>query len=333
MMRFQHIEYFWLLPSLLLLVGLYWLNIKNRQKKIRLLGDMSLVNMLMPTFNSQRNHIRFFLLVLCLFTGIIGLANLQKGTRSEKVERKGIDLIIALDVSKSMWAKDAKPNRLEKAKQFIYRLLEKVGNNRIGLIVFAGKAYVSVPLTIDISALKMNLSNANPNMVPTQGTVIGEAISMARQSFNPKETKYKSVVVISDGEDHDESVKDEVKKAVDEGIMIHTAGIGSSEGSPIWDEETKQNKKDEKGVEVVSKLNETELQLIAKEGQGVYEKINNAESSAETIARQINSSEQKSFGDMMFADYNSYFQYFIFISVLLLLIEFFISERKKLRFT
>lgn len=275
--------------------------------------------------------LKFSFLIMSLVIGVIGLANLQAGSRSEKVERKGIDVMIALDVSKSMLAQDLKPNRLEKAKQLIARLTEKLSNDRIGLITFAGRAYVSVPLTVDLTALKMNLSGASPDMVPTQGTVIGEAISMARQSFNTKETKYKSIILISDGEDHDEGAADEVKKAVSEGIMINTVGIGSPEGSVIFDPETHENKRDQEGNEVISKLNEKELQDIASAGQGVYLRLGNTDAAADAIARQIGSTEQKNFGDSMFTDYNSYFQYFLGASLILMLIEFFIPQRKKLQ--
>ena len=285
----------------------------------------------MPLYSKPLRLFKFCLLVVALAIGIIGLANLQAGSRTEKIERKGIDVMIALDVSKSMLAQDLSPNRLEKAKQFIARLLEKLGNDRIGLITFAGRAYVSVPLTVDMSALKMNLAGASPTQVPTQGTVIGEAISMARQSFNAKETKYKSIILISDGEDHDEGVADEVKKAVGEGIMINTVGIGSPEGSPIFDPETRANKRDEKGDEVISKLNEKELQEIASAAQGVYLRLGNTDAAADAIAKQISSTEQKNFGDNIFTDYNSYYQYFIGIALLLILIEFFIPEQKKLQ--
>ena len=285
----------------------------------------------MPRYSRPLRLFKFCLLVVALAIGIIGLANLQAGSRTEKIERKGIDVMIALDVSKSMLAQDLSPNRLEKAKQFIARLLEKLGNDRIGLITFAGRAYVSVPLTVDMSALKMNLAGASPTQVPTQGTVIGEAISMARQSFNAKETKYKSIILISDGEDHDEGVADEVKKAVGEGIMINTVGIGSPEGSPIFDPETRANKRDEKGDEVITKLNEKELQEIASAAQGVYLRLGNTDAAADAIAKQISSTEQKNFGDNIFTDYNSYYQYFIGIALLLILIEFFIPEQKKLQ--
>ncbi len=331
MLRFQHPDFFWYLLACFLLAGLFYYRTKRREQAIRLLGDEQLVNALMPRYSKPLRLFKFCLLVVALAIGIIGLANLQAGSRTEKIERKGIDVMIALDVSKSMLAQDLSPNRLEKAKQFIARLLEKLGNDRIGLITFAGRAYVSVPLTVDMSALKMNLAGASPTQVPTQGTVIGEAISMARQSFNAKETKYKSIILISDGEDHDEGVADEVKKAVGEGIMINTVGIGSSEGSPIFDPETRANKRDEKGDEVITKLNEKELQEIASAGQGVYLRLGNTDAAADAIAKQISSTEQKNFGDNIFTDYNSYYQYFIGIALLLILIEFFIPEQKKLQ--
>ncbi len=330
MLRFQHVELFWLFAPLVLLALLFGLRMYMRKKTILKIGDPALVEKLMPSYQSGRVIVRFTLLFIALFIGIIGLANLQAGARSKKVTRKGIDVMIALDVSKSMLAKDISPNRLEKSKQFIAKLLDKIQNNRIGLIIFAGRAYVSVPLTVDISALKMNLQVANPNQVPTQGTVLGEAIHMARESFNSKDTKYKSIILITDGEDHDDGVNEEVKQAASAGITIHTIGIGSPEGSAIFDEETGENKKDEQGKDIISKLNEAELKTIASDGQGVYLPLGNPESSAEFMAKQINSTEQKNFGDSMFTDYNSYFQYFLGLALIFVLIEFFIPERKKI---
>ncbi len=331
MLRFQHIEYLWFLLIIPVLVIMYFIWMDVRNKKLSKIGDLQLINDLLPSYSSKRNLSKFLLLCIALFFGVVALANLQSGARSEKVQRKGIDVVIALDVSRSMMAKDVSPNRLEKSKQFVLRLLERLGNNRIGLILFAGRAYTSVPLTVDISALKMNLATANPDMVPTQGTVLGQAVDMARQSFNTKETKYKSIVLISDGEDHDESVSAEVKKAVEEGIMINTVGVGSVNGSPIWDEENNEPRKDENGNEIISKLNEEELQTIAREGQGIYQHLNNTESSAEAVSGQINTIEQKSFGDSLFVDYNSFFQYFLAVSLLLLITDFFIPSRKKIQ--
>lgn len=331
MLRFQHPELFWLLLLSVLLLAFYFLKYQWRKKALLKIGEIQLVDALMPRYSKPLQYTKMVLLLLAFSIGIIGIANLQAGSRSEKVQRKGIDVMIALDVSKSMLAKDLAPNRLERAKQFIARLLEKSGNNRIGLIVFAGRAYVSVPLTVDFSALKMNLETASPNLVPTQGTVVAEAISMARQSFNTKETKFKSIVLISDGEDHDDEVMEEVKQAVSEGIMIHTVGVGSPEGSNLFDPETNANKKDEDGNEIISKLNEKELQEIASAGQGAYLRLANSDVAAASISNQINASEKKNFGDSIFSDYNSYYQYFLAVSFILLLIEFVIPERKKLK--
>ena len=330
MLRFQHSEYFWFLLAIFILVGLFFGAVNDRKRKLKTMGDEGLVNFQLRNFNLKAYEFKFILLLVALFAGIIGLANLQANAKTQKVDRKGIDVMIALDVSKSMLAKDASPNRLEKAKQFVSKLIDKIGNNRVGLIVFAGRAYVSVPLTIDFSALKMNLSTITPASIPTQGTVLGEAIKMARESFNTQDTKYKSIILISDGEDHDENANSEVKKAVEEGIMINTVGIGSVNGSPIWDEELQENKKDAEGNEIISKLNEAELQTIASNGEGIYTQLNNAENTAKTMATQINATEKKSFGDVVFADYTSYFQYFLLLSLLLISIEFFISERKKI---
>lgn len=330
MLRFQHSEYFWLLLSVGILVILFLFALNIRKKKLKTIGDEQLVNFQIRSFNTTSHWVKFALLAIALFSGIIGLANLQASAGIEKVERKGIDVMIALDVSKSMLAKDVSPNRLEKSKQFISKLIDKIGNNRIGLIVFAGRAYVSVPLTKDINSLKMNLSTITPASIPTQGTVLGEAIKMARESFNARDTKYKSIVLISDGEDHDDKANDEVKKSVEEGVSINTVGIGSENGSPIWDEDLQENKKDADGKEIITKLNVEELQTIATNGQGIFAQLNNAENTSATMATQINSSEKRSFGNSMFTDYSNYFQYFLLISLLLIVVEFFISERKKL---
>lgn len=332
MLRFQHPASFWLILLALGLVLLWLYRNHWRKQTLKQLGNETVVQTLMPGYSAVLYSMKTLLLIAALVIGVIGLANLQSGSRTEKVERKGIDVMVAMDVSKSMLAADLSPNRLERAKQFVAKLIEKLPNDRIGLILFAGRAYVSVPLTIDASALKMNLETASPALVPTQGTVLGEAIGMARQSFNAKETKYKSIVLISDGEDHDEGVMDEVKQAVSEGIMINTVGIGSPEGSYIIDPETGQHKTDEQGQEVISKLNEKELQDIASAAQGTYLRLSQTDVAANAIAKQINATEQKNFGDSLFTDYNSYFQYFIGITVFLLLIEFFIPQRKKISF-
>lgn len=331
MLRFQYLDYLWLLLIIPLIIGIYLRYQQRRLKQIQRIGESTLVNQMMPLYSRPRAILKMGLITIALGLGVIGLANLQSGTKRTQVTRKGIDVMIALDVSKSMLAEDVAPNRLEKAKQCIQKIVDKIGNNRIGLIVFAGRAYLSVPLTVDLSALKMNLTTASPDLVPTQGTVLGEAIAMARQSFNTKDAKYKSIILISDGEDHDEDALKEVRNAVDNGITIHTLGVGSDEGAPILDQETGQNKVDKDGQVVISKLNEEQLQKMAEDGGGIYVKLNQVDPTAELIAKEINSSEQRNFGDSLFTDYQSYFQYFLGITLLLILVEYFLPDTKMQR--
>ncbi len=329
MLRFQHIEYLWallLVPVVLLLFAGY-----SRWRKTRMqrLGDKALVQQMFRGYIPGRAVLKFLLLFFALITGLLGIANLQMGNRMEKVERKGVDVMIALDVSKSMLATDVQPTRLDRSKQLIQRLMDKLGNDRIGLVVFAGKSYLSVPLTVDYSAIKMILSTVGPDMVPTQGTVIGDAIRMSTEAFNEKEQKYKSLIIISDGEDHDETAAEAVKDAVSKGMMISTVGVGSPQGVALMDPETGQQKVDDAGQPVITKLNEPELRQIAAEGKGIYQLLNNTDKVAEALNDQVNSMEQKKFGDVLFTDYNSYFQYFLAITLLLLVLEFFLPDIKK----
>jgi len=330
MLRFQHSEYLWAL-ALLLVLQLAFISISWwKRRSIRKLGDPILVEKLFTGYSRRRFVLRFLLVFLAFFFGVIGLANMQKGSRMEKITRKGVDVIIALDVSKSMLATDVKPDRLTRAKQLISKLVDKLDNDRVGLVVFAGNAYLQMPLTIDYSAAKMYLTTVGPEMIPTQGTAIGEAIQVGDDAFNKKERKHKSLIIISDGEDHDEAAISKTKKAFDNGVVINTIGIGSPTGSPLPDPETGGTKKDRDGNVVISRLNEEELKSIASAGKGIYEHLdNNTEEVVNSLVRKIDSMEQKEFGENIFTDYNSYYQYFLIISVLLLVAEFFIPEIRR----
>ena len=259
---------------------------------------------------------------------IIGWANLRTGDKSEKVERKGIDVIVALDVSKSMLAKDIQPDRLTRAKQLIMRLTDKLHNDRVALIVFAGKAYLQVPLTTDYSAVKMLLQNVSPDMVPAQGTVIGDAIDMSMQSFSLNERKYKSLIVISDGEDHDEQAMEKTRQAADAGVIVHTVGIGSPQGATLYDPDTKSVKLDENGSPVVSKLNEDALKAIASAGHGTYNLLQNTDEVADKLAGSLEGMEQKNLGSVVYTDFTSYFQYFLLAGFLALIAEWLLPGRK-----
>ncbi len=328
MFRFQHIDYLYLLAILPVMVLLYISMVYWRRKKLKKLGDEAQVAEQIRGYIMGRNTTKFILTATALTLIIIGLANLQTGDKAEKVQRKGVDVIVALDVSKSMLAKDISPDRLTRAKQLIQRLVDNMSNDRIGLIVFAGRAYLHVPLTVDYSAVKMMLQNVSPDMVPAQGTVIGDAVDMAIQSFSQNERKYKSLIVISDGEDHDEKALEKAKEAAEAGIIVHTVGIGSAQGATLYDPETKTTKLDENGNVVVSKLNEDELKSIATAGRGSYQLLQNTDDVASRLNTALEGMEQKTMGSFVYTEFTSYFQYFLLAGFILLFIEWLLPGAK-----
>lgn len=332
MYRIQHTEYLVGLAALPLLGAALWFLLGWKKNTIARIGDPSLVRQLISNFSSTRFLVKAGLALLAFVIIVIGAGNPQKPGKMENVQRKGVDVMIVLDVSKSMLARDIKPSRLEKAKQFLQLLTEKLENDRIGLILFAGRSYLQMPLTSDHGAARMYIQDASPDAVPTQGTVIAEALKMAGSAFNSKERKYKSILLISDGEDHDPDALNAAKELAKEGVMINTIGIGSPEGSPIVDPATGELKKDAQGNTVISKLNEAELQQLADVGKGEYVRLDNVDDALITMTTQLDSVEKKSMSDAEFVDYISYFQWFLGIALLFLLFEFFFSERRAAAF-
>lgn len=328
MMRFQHISHLFGLGLIPLLIVLFIAMVYWRRRKLKSLGNEALINRQVMGFIPGRNVTRFVLMCIAFALMVIGWANLQMGARTEKVQRKGVDVIIALDVSKSMLANDIQPDRLTRAKQLVQSMLDKMGSDRVGLVVFAGRAYLQVPLTIDYSALKMMLGNVDPGMVPTQGTVISEAVDLAMNSFSQKEKKYKSLVIISDGEDHDAQAEEKVKAAAEAGVIVHTVGVGSTQGTTIFDPATQSIKLNENGDPVISRLNQRALADIAAAGRGTYVHLRNTDDVAEQLVGEINGMEQKSLGSVVFTDFKSYFQYFLLIGFVLLVIEWLLPGRK-----
>jgi Ca-activated chloride channel family protein len=318
MFRFQHIEYLWLLWLLPVLVAVYLFYLQWRRSRLRRLGEPHIIQHLLAGHINGRSTTKFVLSLLALFFAIFGFANLQQGAQTEKAERKGVDVFFALDVSKSMLARDIQPDRLARSKQLIARMMDKMSNDRVGLVVFAGKSYLQVPLTIDYGAAKMLLETVKPDLIPTQGTVLAEAIDLAVNSFSQKEKKYKAIVLISDGEDHDEKAMAAARKAAEQGAVIYTVGVGSPQGATIFDPATGAEKLDEQGNPVVTKLNEQELRMLANETGGTYNLLSNTNKVADDIVGLIGEMEGKNYGSVMFTDYNSYFQYFIGCALILL---------------
>ena len=331
--RIEHIDFLIGLAGLPILLFLLWLFLNWKKRTSARIGDPVLVGQLTRNFSPLRFMIKVGLALVAFVLLVLGASNFQMPGAMENVKRKGVDVMLVLDVSKSMLARDIKPNRLEKAKQLLLRLTDRLDNDRIGLILFAGRAYMQMPLTTDHGAAKMYIQQASPDAVPTQGTVIAEALKMANTAFNSKERKYKSILLVSDGEDHDPEAQDVAKRLAQTGVMINTVGIGSPEGSPIVDPATGDLKKDDQGQTVMSRLNEAELQQLSNMTSGQYLRLDNVDDALITMTQQLESAEKKAMSDAEFIDYKSYFQWFMVAALLLLLGEFFLGERHRAKRT
>lgn len=331
MPQFQHTSYLFLLLLVPALAALYIYALHKKKETAGKLGDASLVTLLTAGYSKAAYLKKFLLLVAAITVMVIALANLRKAAGTEKVSRNGIDVMIALDVSKSMLATDISPNRLVRAKQVLGRLIDKLDNDRVGIVVFAGRSYLQMPLTGDHAAAKMYLSAATTETVPTQGTVIGDALKMCFASFNSNEKKYKAVVLVSDGEDHDEAAGTVARQMAKEGVVICTIGIGSPQGTVLVDEQTNQPKTDKDGNAVISRLNESVLRDVAESGNGSYVLFQNTEAAVQTISAQLAGLDQRTVTDDSLVNYSSYSFYFLLAAFLFLVIELFIAETKRKR--
>ncbi len=330
MIRLAHAEYLYALFLLIPLAAVYLHASARRKKMMDRFGSPELMRSLVREQGKFKRPLKFLLLAAAAAFVVLGLANPQIGTRLEEVKREGVDVMVALDVSGSMTAEDIKPNRLDHARQNISRMLNRLDNDRVGLIVFAGQSYLQVPLTTDYSAVRLVLNAIGPDAVPVPGTAIGSAIRLARESFLSGETKHKVILLVTDGENHEDDALTEAAAAREEGVVIHTIGMGSVEGSPIpvYSGHTLTGfKKAGDGSVVISKLDGDMLGEIAEAGGGVYVRATNRQSEFDEIFSRIASMEKKEFGAKMFTDYEDRFQYFIAMALLLLLLEFFLSER------
>jgi Ca-activated chloride channel family protein len=337
LVRFEHSEVLYALFVLLVLVLVFVSRMLWARKMMKKIGDQQLVMKLMKNRPRYKYQVKFILYSLALASLILALANLQFGSKVEKMKRKGIDLVIALDLSKSMLAEDITPNRLERSRQFIYRLIDKLEGDRVGIIVFAGNAYVQMPLTVDHTAAKMFLSNVKTSLLPTQGTAIGDAIDLSLEMFESGDKKHRTLLIISDGENHEGDAIESAKNAGKEGVIIHSVGIGTLKGGPIpvyVNGIQVDYKRDHENSIVLSKLNEQMLQEVAAHANGEYFRITNSGDDLRDIIKQINKQEEKEYDAKVVTDYKSQFQLFLLLALLFLLVDFFIFERKsKLSFS
>lgn len=330
MFRFASPEYLYLLIIIPLIIAFYILMSINKRKKLALLGDAELIKQLMPLRSERRMKLKFYLSLLALIIAVVLLARPQFGTKLDTVKRKGVELIVALDVSKSMLAQDVEPNRLERAKRIITKLIDDIGDDKIGLIVFAGDAYTQIPITSDFVSAKMFMPSISPSLVPMQGTAIGSAIDMATHSFAPqgKGKIGRSIIVITDGENHEDDAVEAATAATKEGINVCVIGIGSLQGAPIPIEGSSNFKTDNAGNVVVSKLNESMCQEIAKAGDGVYVRADNSNNAQKVIQKHIDSMAKAEVETKLYSEYSEQFQFFAGLLFLVLLLEVLILERK-----
>ncbi len=331
MIRFAHPEYFWLLAVIPLLTVLFMGMLAWRRRALKRWSDSELLPHLIPDKSAVKPWIRFALIMLTSIMVIIAMARPQIGTRQEEIKRKGSDIIICLDVSNSMNAEDIRPSRLERSKQAIYRLIDKLKGDRIGLIIFAGQAYVQLPITTDYGAARLFLSNVSSEMVPSQGTVIEAAIRMAMGSLEDTLTKHTSFVIITDGESFDDDPLAAARDAVRKGIVIHTIGMGTPEGAPIPVYRSGVHTgfmKDRDGQTVITRLNPVALSEIARIGNGKYVQATNSDDGLDLILKEIHAMEKKELGTILFTDYEEQFQYFLLAALILMIIELLMNERK-----
>lgn len=333
MIHFENSIWLWVLIALPILFLLFMLTQRWRKKAIDRLGDSGLISRLMPGFSIKRRWFKFLCYLASLGLIIFAIANPQMGTRLEKVKRQGVDVVIAIDVSRSMLAEDIKPNRLQRSKQFVSKLIESMSNDRVAMIVFAGNAYLQMPLTIDYSAAKLFLNSVNVNTVPTQGTAIGQAINLALESFDAEEKKFKTLILITDGENHEEGAIEAAQIAKEEGIIIYTLGVGSDDGGtiPIYQRGRKVNTvRNAQGEIVISRLNKEMMTELSQAAEGKFFQLTNGRDEIELILSELAGMDKKDFEDRMFTDFEDQFQWPMALALLFLVLGYMINDRKKL---
>lgn len=330
MFRFANPEYLWLLLALPIVVVLRMAYIRHRAKALKLYGEKMLVRQLMTGVSRWRPTVKFLLLSMALIMAILVLARPQMGTKISKEKRNGIETIIAIDVSNSMLAEDVVPSRLQKSKMLVENLIDNFNNDKIGLVVFAGDAFVQLPITCDYVSAKMFLQDVSPSLIGTQGTDIGRAVELASKSFTQAEGIGRAIIVITDGEDHEGGAEEAVKAAREKGINVFMLGIGSTKGAPIPLGDGNYLT-DNTGQTVMTALNEEMCQSLASAGHGLYIHVDNTNDAQERLNDEIGKLQRGETESVVYSEYDEQFQPFAIVVILLLIIEAVIIEKKNPR--
>ncbi len=324
----KYIIYFLFIAILIVMyfVVVYW-----KRKKQRAFADLQLLKKLSPESSKFKSALKFIVIIISLSFLIFALMNPKIGTQLKTIKRQGVDIVFALDVSKSMLAEDIAPNRLEKSKQIISKIIDKLGGDRVGIIIYAGNAYPLLPITTDHAAAKMFLQNASPNTVSSQGTAINEALRLSKTFFDDESQTNRFLFIVSDGEDHKKNSDNLAKDVLKEGIKTFTIGVGTTKGGPI---PIKRNgkflgyKKNNKDEVVITQLHDETLKQIAKKGDGKYIYGNNTSKTVDFIEELLNDAEKKEFETKQFSDYKDQFQWFVALGLLFLVLDVFLLNKK-----
>lgn len=328
MFRFEDPQYLYLLAFLPLFALLWWGARLARRRRLRRFGDMALVKQLMPDVSATRSIVKFWLLMAAAALLVVMLARPQMGTRISHEKRTGIETLIAIDVSNSMRAEDVTPTRLDRAKMMVERLVDNFTNDKIGLIVFAGDAFVQLPITSDYVSAKMFLSAITPSMINTQGTNLAEAITMATHSFTQQEKIGKAIILITDGEDHEGGATEAAKEARSKGMRVYVLGVGSTKGSPIPEGGHQGYMKDNTGETVLSALNEQMCREVAAAGGGAYIHVEDGSRAEQQLDEELDKLEKRETQSTVYSDYDEQFQAVALLALLLLIIEVMMKERQ-----
>lgn len=334
MFRFDNPEYLYLLLLLPLLLGVRYFAYVRDNKRWRKLGEREVLNDLIPEYSSGRKKFKFFLIMLMFVLGVFLIARPQFGTKIENVKRQGVEVIVAMDVSNSILATDVSPSRLQKAKRIVSQLIDGMDNDKVGLIVFAGKAYTQIPITSDYVSAKLFMNDISPSLVPTQGTAIGEAIDLAVRSFGGEDAEEadkkvgRAIIVITDGENFEDDARAAAARAAKRDILVHVVGVGTSEGAPIPQDGMMSFKKTADGETVITRLDEQMCGEIAQAGKGIYVQADNSNNAERVIGKAVDAMSKSDVVSKVYTQYDEQFQWIAFVLLVLLLCEIVISERK-----
>ena len=328
MFRFEHPNYLFLYFLMPVFFALFLYAVYIKKRNLKRFGDRKIIDVLMPDASLRKQYLKFGLLFTALALFIFMIAGPQFGSKLETVKKQGIEVVICLDVSNSMLSTDISPSRLDRSKHMLSRLIDDLHNDKIGLIVFAGDAFVQLPITSDHVSAKMFLSSINPAMVPVQGTAIGAAINLATRSFTPNENTEKTIILITDGENHEDDAIGAAKAAAEKNIRVNVLGVGLIQGGPIPIPNTNGYLKDRDGKMIITRLNEQMCQDIAIAGKGMYARTDNTNNALRALQKELDKMGKSEVESKIYTSYDEKFQIPAWFLLFILVVEFFILDRR-----